>query len=106
MRIIVKNVNESPMVTEIKGDLEEMQNIVDGHIETYPIGNNVLCVCNDDGKILNMPTNFFYVRRGHAERFVGDVFFVSVSGEEFASLSDEQIDIIMKMFHSPIEDVT
>ena len=94
MKIVVKNVNENPVVKEIKGTLENLKEIVGGYIECFPVFENVLCVCNEEGKLLGLPANF----RCNNDIIVGNVFFCAGGEEEFISLNEKQIDTIMRIF--------
>lgn len=94
MKIVVKKAGCMPEVQEIKGTLENIQQIVGGYIECLPVFENVLCVCNEEGKILRLPPNF---RFGN-DIIVGDVFFCAGAEEEFVSLNDKQIETIMTIF--------
>ena len=91
MKIVVKKVGQLPEVRDIPGTLENIQEIVGGYIECLPIFSNVLCVCNEEGKLLGLPVNFFF----EGDFIVGDVFFCAGLEEEFGSLSDLQIEILM-----------
>lgn len=98
MKIVVKNVYENPKVMEIKGTLENLKEIVGGYIKCFPVFENVLCVCNEEGKLLGLPQNFMFKGFGNDEVIAGNVFFCAGVEEEFASLTDEQIDTIMRIF--------
>lgn len=37
--------------------LNEMKEIVNGYIEILPIGENLLMVCNEEGKLMGLPVN-------------------------------------------------
>lgn len=91
MKIVVKKVGQSPEVKEIRGTLENLKEIVGGYIECIPVFENVLCVCNEEGKLLKLPPNF----RLDNDIIVGDVFFCAGAEEEFVSLTENQIAIIM-----------
>lgn len=56
MKILVIKPNEKVQVREIEGELEEMQEIVGGHIETVPLEEKpeLLIVCNEEGKLLGL----------------------------------------------------
>ena len=94
MKIVVKNAYENPVVKEIEGELNEMQEIVGGYIECFPMTDDILCVCNEEGKILGLPINFNFNRA----YICGNVFFVASGCEEFESLTDEQVYTIMEVF--------
>ena len=95
MRIVVKNVGCNPKVKEIEGSLQEMQKIVGGYIQCMPFPNNILCVLNEEGKLMNLQPNFVY----NSDVIVGNVFFCSAGEEEFESLTEEQTEFIMETMH-------
>ena len=94
MKIVIKKVGQAPEVKEIKGELHEMQEIVGGHLEVICLFDGIFCVLNEEGKLIGLPANFALA----FDVIVGDVFFCSVSGEDFASLNDMQIDTIIKLY--------
>ena len=94
MKVIVKRVGKSPEIEEIKDELKTYQKIVGGNIEVFPFVDDILCVCNDEGKLINLPVNFFFFN----DYICGDVIFISEKGEDFIGLSDKQIEIIKEMF--------
>ena len=91
MKIVVKKVGQKPKVKEINGELHEMQEIVGGYIECINIVENILCVCNEEGKLMGLPLNFAFGE----DIIVGDVFFCVGGEEDFESLSDDQIELLM-----------
>lgn len=94
MRIVIKKVGQFPEVREIKGTLENLKEIVGGYIECINMFDNVLCVCNEEGKLLGLPANFLFMN----DIIVGDVFFCAGGEEDFESLNDNQVqDIMMVM---------
>lgn len=94
MKVVIKKVGQAPEVKEIKGELHEMQEIVGGHLEVIGLFDGIFCVLNEEGKLIGLPANFALAY----DIIVGDVFFCSVSGEDFTSLNDMQIDTIIKLF--------
>lgn len=95
MKIVVKNVGEKPVVKEIERDLVEFKDIVGGYIECVNIGENILCVCNEEGKILGLRANFAV----GMDIICGNAFFCSKGYDDFESLNDEQIKMIMDVFN-------
>ena len=58
MKIIVVEPQKKPVVREIDSGLESMQKVVGGSIEAvYPFEEPVALICNDEGKLLNLPLN-------------------------------------------------
>lgn len=94
MKVLVKKVGKKPEVREIEDKLEVYQKIVDGYIEVIPFAENVLCICNAEGKLNNLPANFILFD----DVIVGDVIFISASGEDFCGLDERQIKLIERIF--------
>lgn len=95
MRAIIKEVGKSPIVKEIENDLVTMQGLVGGYIEAVNTGQGICLVCNEEGKLEGLPTNFPIGR----DVIVGTAVFVGYGKDgEFADLTDEQIAIVMKFF--------
>lgn len=95
MKVVVKRPAEKPEVMEIENELHALQEIVGGHIECVGVIDNIVCVCNEEGKLKGLPPNFVL----HGDMIVGDVFFCSVGEEDFASLPDEDIEFLMNIMH-------
>ena len=102
MRILVVEPTKDPYVKEIDSSLESMQSIVGGYIQTVePFDDpNVLLVCNEDGKIIGLPENrFLRNSAGHPYDIVHGTFFLAQSnGENFCSLTDEQIQTYTRLY--------
>lgn len=94
MKIVVRKIGCEPEVREVENTLRNLQEIVGGYIECISITNDILCVCNEEGKILGLPPNFIYCN----DIICGDVFFCKAGMEDFESLTDEEINELMQMF--------
>ena len=58
MQVIVVEPKKKPMVQDIDSDLKSMQKIVGGSIQAiYPFDEPVALICNEEGKLLNLPLN-------------------------------------------------
>ena len=58
MQVVIVEPKKKPMVQNIDDGLEAMQEIVGGTIQaTYPFEEPIVLICNDEGKILNLPLN-------------------------------------------------
>ena len=96
MKAIIKEVGKSPRVEEINNDLETLKSLVGGYIEVVRMEENILIICNEEGKLNGLPPNF---STGY-DVIVGTAVFVSFDGkEDFTSLSDTQILLIMDKFN-------
>ncbi len=83
----------------MENELKAMQAAVGGNIETMSLPglreHGILLIVNEGGLLGGLDYNknlrpFF---------FVGPVFFVAVDGEEFTSLTEDQVDVIAEFFH-------
>ena len=79
MRAVAKQPGEPAEIIEIDNDLKALQEYVGGYIETFTISHNVTVICNEEGRILDLPYNVTFL--GH--RFCGPILIVGVKGEEF-----------------------
>lgn len=89
---------------EIETDLASLQAVVGGIIETfYPFKEEVCIVCDDEGKICGKPLNrAVYNEDGKIMDIMAGTFFIcDCSGENFGSLSDEQLERYGKQFYYP-----
>ena len=91
MKVVVKRAGQMPETKEIENELHALQEIVGGHIETFPMFDDVLCVCNEDGKGKDLPFNFIFAR----ETIVGDVFFCKAGYKDFESLDEDEVKFFM-----------
>lgn len=94
MKVVIKKVGREPEVVEIEDRLEVYQEIVGGYIEAFPFWEDILCICNEEGKFNGMLPNF---RIPHDIIF-GDVIFISARGEDFAGLNEVQIEMLNVIF--------
>ena len=93
-------------VIEIADTLEEMQRLVEGHIEIYPVcfEHSIILVCNEEGKLVDLPATALVVadKRLSPEVICGNFFVCRVSGENMVSIKDEDIGYIKKLI-TPIQ---
>ena len=96
MKIVVKKVGQTPEVREVENELHVFQEIVGGYIECFQIFDDVLCVCDEEGKLKGLPINFVF----GGDIIVGDVFFCAAGIDDFESLHEYQANILMRAFTS------
>ena len=58
MRVIIKEPNEDARVEYIDNTLDELQSIVGGYIEVVPLTFDSVIICNEEGKLRDLPFNF------------------------------------------------
>lgn len=100
MKVLIVEPGEYPREAEIENTLEAEQGIVGGLIEcVYPWENdNAILVCDDSGLINGKPLN-----RAINEYTViaGPFFICSQKGENFASLTPQQIKKYKELLLAP-----
>ena len=106
MRVIVVEPKKKPVVQDIGPDLESMQKIVGGPIEAiYPFDEPVALICNEEGKLLNLPLNrALRDDEGNVYDIISGTFFLCAAppdSEHFESLTDQQAKTYMERFAMP-----
>lgn len=106
MRILVIEQERRPEVREINDSLEAMQELVGGLIQPiYPFDEPVVLVCNDEGKLMDLPANRgLRDERGQIYDIVCGTFFLCgapADADHFTSLTSEQIERYQKLFYTP-----
>ena len=96
MKVIVKEVGKLPRIEDIENTLQSLQTLVGGYIETVTLHDNVVLICNEEGKIAGLPPNFGI----GGDTIVGTAVFVAHDGKgEFTDLDDWQVEDIMSRFY-------
>lgn len=72
IRILVVEPNKEPYKKKIPHTLEDMQRVVGGLIEFVELEYNVDLICNEEGKIYNLPMN-----RAIQNDIVAGTFFIA-----------------------------
>lgn len=106
MQILVVEPERRPEVREIDGSLRSMQEVVGGLIQPIPLDDpDVILVCNDEGKLLNLPANRgLRDENGQIYDIVCGAFFICgapADCDHFTSLTTEQIERYRKRFYTP-----
>lgn len=103
-KVVMLVPGKAAYVAEVDLSLESMQKIVNGHIEAiYPFTDSVALVCNEDGKLINLPLNRA-LKDGEDYVYdivAGTVFICGLSEENFDGLTDELADKYCEMFKKP-----
>lgn len=101
VRILYKEVGKPPRIKIIDNTLEAKQQLVKGLIEVIPYGDDLLMVCNDEGKNLNMLPNIIF----DYDYIAGDCFVIGddYKNAGFRSLTTDEVirarkDLIYRSF--------
>lgn len=82
MKILKKEPGGVYYLKEIENTLEAMQAEVGGYIETVRFVRDCCIVCDEEGRLKDLPYN----DRLLGVDFVGPIFFVGTSGDEFCDI--------------------
>lgn len=88
IKIVYQFPGNTSRITEIPNTLEAMQKLVGGYIETLSLPNGLVMVIDEEGRLKGRPDNIRCVQVG---TIVGTVVITAAKGEEFVSLTAEQI---------------
>ena len=95
---------KAPSVVTLKNDLDSLQKAVSegcahrGLIEIITIGNGVVILCNEEGKLLGLPGN----RRFGDDILVGTFYVVGDNKRgNLCSLTEKQITLWNEVFAKP-----
>ena len=101
MRVVYVEPNKPAYVADVEHTLEAEQKAVGGGlIQTlYFEDDNTTIIANDESKLMGMPGNR---RFGDGSTIVAGPFFVvGIAGDDFRSLTDEQVEKYMDRFAVP-----
>ena len=106
MQVIVVEPKKKPTAQDIGSDLESMQKIVGGPIEAvYPFDEPVALICNEEGKLLNLPLNrALRDEEGNVYDIISGTFFVCAAppdSDRFEGLTDQQVKTYTERFAMP-----
>ena len=106
MQVVIVEPEKKPVVQNIDDTLTSMQQIVGGTIQAvYPFEEPVALICNDEGKLLNLPLNrALRDSNGAIYDIVAGTFFLCaapVYSDRFECLTDEQAQIYLERFATP-----
>jgi len=106
MQVVIVEPKKKPTVQNIDDGLEAMQKIVGGTIQAiYPFEEPIALICNDEGKLLNLPLNrALRDNAGCVYDIVAGTFFLCAApsdSDNFASLTEEQTQTCLKRFAVP-----
>lgn len=70
---------------DIPNTLEALQKEVEGYIEVVPIGDDAVIICNEEGRLLDLPFNIEI----NDYRLVGTILIAGTNGEELTDYTGE-----------------
>lgn len=92
--VVIKEPGQAPKVEPLfDNTLEAFQEAVGGYIETVTIAEDLVIICNEEGRLRGLPFNVNVCGIG----FVGTVIAAGVKGDEFASLKSRHVPSVMRL---------
>jgi hypothetical protein len=96
MKILYKVPGEPLRSMVVPNELGVMQQLVDGYIESITLPDNLIVICNEEGKIRDMAKNFHVAALD--DYIYGPALFMGADGEEFCSIKPEHEKLIRAYF--------
>ena len=88
IKAIIKRADEEKgHITAVSNTLENLQKHVGGLIEVFRPARDYAIICNEEGKIRNLPVNCSCF----GETFVGDILVVGIDGSEFVDVPESVV---------------
>lgn len=95
MRAILKTPDSEELkVVEVANRLGALQEAVEGWIECVTLRDGICLIVNEEGKYSNLPVNC----RFRGDWIKGNMLFVGSNGEDFCSLTNDQIKEVKKIY--------
>ncbi len=96
IKVVMVEPLKRPYVAEIENSLAGMQLVVNGYIEVITLEENVILVCNEEGKLLDLPYN-----RSLGNDILVGTFFVAGSNDagDFSSLAEDKLRQYRERFY-------
>lgn len=96
MHIIYKAPGLPPEPRDVPNTLEELQALVGGNIETIILASDAVIICNEEGRLLNLPFNCRFL----GGDFVGPLIIAGFCGDEFADLPEGCTELLLSALRS------
>lgn len=85
--IVVKEPHKMAYSKDVEDDLKEYQKILGGYLEFIGFDERQVLLCNELGKLIGLEDNLLVP----GDTIVGNVIIVGTDGEEFRSLTSEEV---------------
>lgn len=98
LKVLIVEPMKEPYPAEVENTLEGLQRAVGGYIEAVYLEDNVVLVCNEEGKLIGLPGN-----RSFGNDIIAGTFFVVGSNDDgdFVSLTEDKIRQYSDRFLKP-----
>ena len=104
LKVVYVEPHQPARLAEVEDTLAGLKRAVKGHFESVYLDQDIVAICNEEGKINGMEGNRHYGANGKS--ILAGPFFVAGLGEEdFISLTDDQCQEWLARFAEP-EDIS
>lgn len=90
MTVLYFPTKGDPVKADIKDDLKSMQELVHGYIEAVTLPDNLVLVCNEEGRLLQLELNRHILFGAYP--VAGPFFVCRRRGNRWVSLTRDDID--------------
>ena len=87
IKAVIQRPGQISQIITIPNTLEALQQLVGGYIETLTLPDGFVIICNEEGRYLGLQPNV----NTYAGVIVGNIIITKAEGEDFASLTPEQL---------------
>lgn len=92
--ICIKEPGKEPRVEPLfDNTLEAFQKAVGGYIETVTMAEDLVLICNEEGRLQGLPYNATIC----GVSFVGAVLAAGIKGDEFASVKGKHVSMVLRI---------
>lgn len=106
LQVLLVEPGKEPKKITIGGDLEDLQEVIGGHIElAYYYNDPVVILCDEEGKLKGLPLNRAIrgVDGGIKDIMAGNFLICGDGEEDIESLSDDLMEKYKAIFEKPEE---
>lgn len=82
IKVLIKDPGKKPRSVNISNRLGNLQLYVDGYIETVTLASDLVVICNEEGRIKDLPYNCSLC----GIDFYGTIILCGFSGEDFTDV--------------------
>lgn len=99
IKVLMVEPMKHPEVVLLENNLKDLQEAVGGLIEIINLEEDICLLCNDEGKLIDLPGN-----RRIGDDIIAGVFYICGSDEEnLCSLANDKLEYYRDLFFEPEE---
>ncbi len=96
---IYKSPGHEAYETFVPNTLEGLQSIVGGYIETVTFADDMVVICNEEGRLLGLPHNCSIC----GVDFCGPILLVGIKGDSFCDFPLDNFEDAVRLFPSLLD---